>query len=202
MALVPVDTGAVNEKVAALLPAVALTLVGAPGLAVVTVNTVLADPQVMVAVPAVLPAITVVPLIRATAMLLLVQAPSTAPMGIALMVAVPPVATEAGVKVIPVSSGGVTVSTALTLPQVMVALPAVLPANTVAPLIRAMAMLLLVQAPNTAPVGTATMVEVPPVVTEPGVRVMPVSKAMGVTLLEMTEAALVPALLLAVTVQV
>jgi hypothetical protein len=96
----------------------------------------------------------------------------------------------------------VTVSTVLTAPQVIVAMPAVLPPVTVVPLIRAMAMLLLVQVPRGAPAGMAVIVDEPPVMTEDWVNVTPVRTATGATLLDAAEAAPVPALLVAFTVQV
>lgn len=201
MALFPVELGAVNESVAEPLPAVALIMAGAPGLAVVTVRTALAGPQVMVTAPALLPAIIVVPLIRAMAISLLLQVPTEAPLGIAVIVDVPAVATEAGFRVMPVNAAAVTVNTALTLPQVIVAVPVVLPAMTVVPLIRATAILLLEQLPSAAPAGIALIVDVPALATVAGVNVIAVSTATGVTLFESAEAGPVPALLVALTVQ-
>ena len=171
----------------------------------VTVTVVLTLPQVIVAVPAVVPAMTEVPFKTAILGLLLEQVPSSAELGTGVNVAVAPLASVEGVTIIPVSAAGVTVSVADTLPQVIVAVPPVVPAMTVVPLTVATAILLLEQVPSEAPKGTGTIVEVPPAETDEGDTLMLVrltTGTTGVTLLDAAEAALVPALLVAVTVKV
>ena len=147
----------------------------------------------MLAWPAVFPEVISVPLTEAMELVLLEQVPNEAPAGTALIVDVaPPVPMVEGVRMIPVAVGvavvgqveepgaqvcaaAVTVNVALNAPHVMVALPAVLPAVIVDPLTLAMLALLLEHVPSEAPVGTAPMVEVPPMLTEDGDWVIPVA---------------------------
>ena len=96
----------------------------------------------------------------------------------------------------------VTVNTAVAEPQLMVAVPEEVPARTVEPSKSATVVLLLEQDPSNAPLGSAVIVDVPPMEIEEGVKVMPVSGAAGVTLVEAPDAAPVPPLFVAVTLQV
>ena len=100
IALPPFDVGMLKFTVARALPATAVTLVGAPGMRGLTVRTVLTAPHVMVAVPDVVPVVMLVPVTWATEVLLLLQLPSVAPVGLPLMIVVPPKAIVEGVRLI------------------------------------------------------------------------------------------------------